>query len=146
MIYAIKILDTVIQEHQKRINFLLSPDYETVSDDHEAFVSAEIDERKEYIKQLQRAISFLTKTETMNLRQEFSALKINFDNLSPESKLTVTITAENTGELMDLAIEHNCDIVHPFTHNAEQDHFYFEYPLKKNLILKVKSLPKKLRN
>jgi len=81
----------------------------------------------------------------MNLREEFLSLITNFSNLSPESELTATITAQSTGELMDLAIEHKCDIIHPFTDNANQSHYYFNYPIKKNIVLKVKSLPKKYK-
>ena len=81
----------------------------------------------------------------MTLREEFYALKERFINLNPETQLTISITADNTGELMDLAIELNADIIKPFTKFAEQNYYYFEHPLKKNIIIKVKSLPKKLR-
>lgn len=79
----------------------------------------------------------------MKLREEFLSLKTSFDNFYPESRVTITLTAESTGELMDLANEHNCVLVKPFTQTATQDHYYFEYELKKNVILKVKSLPKR---
>lgn len=69
MLYAIKILDTTIQEHQKRINFLSGPEFETVSKEHEAFVQSEIDEQKEYICQLQIAIHALHYTETLKTKQ-----------------------------------------------------------------------------
>ncbi len=82
----------------------------------------------------------------MNLQEEFTALKENLMNLSPESKMTATITAENTGELMDVAIRYNKNIVKPFTESADQNYYYFMYEVKKNVFLKVKSQPKKYRD
>ena len=83
----------------------------------------------------------------MTLREEFNSLKDSFSNLNPpESKLTATITAENTGELMDLANDCNSRIIAPFSDSREQDYYYFTYPLKENIVLQVKSLPKKYRN
>lgn len=82
----------------------------------------------------------------MNLQEEFTALKENLMNLSPESKMTATITAETTGELMDMAIKNNKDIVKPFTESAAQDFYYFIVEVKNNIFIRVKSEPKKYRN
>ncbi|MES2395858.1 MAG: hypothetical protein V4549_07640 [Bacteroidota bacterium] len=81
----------------------------------------------------------------MNLRQEFSELKQYLSGLTPEGIVTVTIADKNTGELMDLAIEHDKDIVKPFTESMEQNFYYFVYEVKKNVFLKVKSELKKCR-
>lgn len=86
------------------------------------------------------------KTKEMNLHEEFTQLKDNLLNLNPESKLVATITAENTGELMDVAIKQNKQIVKPFTESADQNFYYFIVEVKKNVFLRVKSEPKKYRD
>lgn len=82
----------------------------------------------------------------MNLHEEFTQLKDNLLNLSPESRLVATITAESTGELIDLAIKNNKQVIQPFAESEEQNFFYFMYEVKKNVFLKVKSEPKKYSN
>lgn len=81
----------------------------------------------------------------MTLKDEFESLKNNLSNLDAESKLTATIKAENTGELMDLALRYNADIIKPFSESAQQNFYYFNFHVKKNIIITVKSNPKKLK-
>ncbi len=79
------------------------------------------------------------------LTTQIKDLATELSNFNPESKVTATVTAENTGELMDSAISLNCRIVQPFMDSAEQNYYYFLYEVKKNVIIKVKSSPKKLK-
>jgi len=81
----------------------------------------------------------------MTLKDEYKSVIANFSNLNiPESKITATITAENTGELMDLAINENCEIIKPFTVSSQQNYYYFEKEIKKKVKVIVKSVPKRL--
>ncbi len=56
--YAIKILEKAIRDHQAEINRIKAIDYEFVAE--EFFAQEEINERKDYICQLQKAVSRLT--------------------------------------------------------------------------------------
>ena len=79
---------------------------------------------------------------TNKLTIEVNALKEQLQNLSPESKLTATVRADNTGELMDSCIAANCDLIKPFSDSADQDYYYYLVKVKTNVIIKVVGTPK----
>lgn len=78
-------------------------------------------------------------TTKINYFKEFLSIYIQ------EGNIDATITADNTGELMDSAIDLNCNIIKPFEDSFEQNYYYFIIKLNPLINIKVKSLPKKLK-
>lgn len=79
---------------------------------------------------------------TNKLTTEINSLKEQLQHLSPESKLTATIQADNTGELMDSCVATNCNLIKPFSDSADQGYYYFLIQVKPNVIIRVKGTPK----
>lgn len=82
----------------------------------------------------------------MKLRGIITQMINYLKGIEPEGKIVYTVTSNNLGELIDAQKNFGSKLVEPFKESPEQNYWYYTIEVKDNIVIKVQSQERKLKN